>query len=346
MIMKANLFICTTALLLTLASCSEIDEPQSDTTGGHAISFSATAPKNARAATTTATLNSFMVYAFTGTKPLMEGVEVKRDGGSWTYSPAAYWPDAPVNFFAFSPDISSSTQITGSGTNCIPGFYNYGDIDLLYAVNMNEYAKPTPVAINFRHAMSQISVKLSSTNSTIQVRLYHVKLCNLFMKGTFDFPTATTSPDTPEVTGTWSEYADKGDLLTYYNMEGYTILTRTPTDYTESNLNLSFFLPQQLEQVALENGNFTGSYIEVDCEIYDTSSGAKLWPKADTPPYLLVSQSPAGRLIFPVRTTNVTEWKIGYSYVYNIAINNPSVLDAIGFAPTVDEYNEFTEINP
>lgn len=343
--MKADLLLCTAALMLATASCSEKDEP-TGSTAEHAIAFSATAPKNSRAATTTATLNSFIVYAFTGTKPLMEATEVKRDGGSWTYSPAAYWPDSPVNFFAFSPDITGSKQITGSGTNCIPGFYNYGDIDLLYAVNIGEFEKPTPVAINFRHAMSQISVKLSSTNSTIAVRLYHVKLCNLFLKGTFDFPSETTAPDTPDVTGTWSEYSNRESLLTYYNMEGYTTLTRTPTDYTEDNLKVSFFLPQQLEQVALSDGDFTGCYIQVDCEIYDTSSGAKLWPKSDTPPYLLVPQTPCGRLIFPLRTSNVEEWKIGYSYVYNIAINNPSVLDAIGFAPTVDEYNEFTTVNP
>lgn len=328
-----------------MASCSETDEPDNPTPE-HAIGFSATAPKNSRTATTTASLNSFIVYAFTGTKPLMEGVTVTRDGGSWIYSPLAYWPDSPVNFFAFSPDITDSPQITGSGTHCIPGFVNHGNIDLLYAVNMDEYEKPTPVAVNFRHAMSQVSIKLSSTNSTIEVRVYHIQLCNLFMKGTFDFPTATTSVDATDVTGQWSELDSKQNILTYYNIDGYTPLTRTPTDYTEGNLEVSFFIPQQLDPVVLENGNFSGAYIQIDCEIYDTSSGAKLWPKADTPPYLLVAHSPSGRLIYPLRTSTVEEWKIGYSYIYNIAINNPSVLDAIGFAPTVDEYNDFTITYP
>lgn len=343
--MKTNLLVGLTALTLTVASCSENDEPKSQS-DGQPIGFSAIAPKQSRAATTTATLQSFIVYAFTGSKPLMEGVEVSRDGGSWTYSPLAYWPDAPVNFFAFSPDISDSQQITGVGTNCIPGFYNYGDIDLLYAVNMNEYAKSTPVAVNFRHALSQVAIKLWSTNSSIQVRLYHVQICNVFMKGTFDFPFATTAADAPEVTGVWSEYANKQNILTYYNIDGYTTLTRTPTDYTEQSLNVSFFIPQQLEPFSFTNGVFSGACIQVDCEIYDTSSGAKLWPKASTPPYLLVDSTPCGRLVFPLTTSNVEEWKIGYSYVYNIAINNPAVLDAISFSPTVDEYSEFIEINP
>ena len=343
--MNRFLLLGLTALTLAVSSCSDDTEPE-QTSQGKAIGFSAVAPKQSRAATTTATLNSFMVYAFTGSKPLMEDVEVTRNGGAWTYSPLAYWPESPVNFYAFSPDITDSPQISGSSAGYIPNFYNHGDIDLLYAVNMQEYAKATPVALNFRHALSQVAVKLSSTNSSIQVRLYHVMICNMFFKATFDFPSETTAADTPEVTGTWSEYSNKQNLLTYYNVDGYETLTRQPTDYTENNLKTSFFLPQTIEPLTFENNTFSGAYIQVDCEIYDTSSGAKLWPKSNTPHYLLVDQSPCGRLVFPLRTANVDEWKIGYSYVYNIAINNPDVLDAIGFAPTVDEYTEFTEVNP
>ena len=66
--------------ILFLGSCSQdknsIDTPQ---TG---IGFSATAPKASRAAaTTTASLQEFIVYAYTESTILMDGVTVSRDGG-------------------------------------------------------------------------------------------------------------------------------------------------------------------------------------------------------------------------------------------------------------------------
>lgn len=263
----------------------------------------------------------------------------------WTYSPTAYWPETPVNFYAFSPDISNSSQITGIGSNSIPDFINNGNIDLLYAVNIGEYEKPAPVAINFRHAFAKVDVMMSSSNVDIQVKVSHVSLCNIYTKGTFRFPQATTSPENPEAMGSWTDLSANQKILTFYAIdnESQVTLTSNPVNLTEGTLDTQFFLPQELTKVELAGNDYIGNFIQVDCEIYDTSSGAKLWPKSDTPSYMLVPHTDLGRLIFPLMTTNVEDWKMGYSYVYNIAINNPAVLDAIEFEPTVDEY---AEINP
>ncbi len=343
--MKAFALLSLTALLFAANACSDNEAP-AGTTGQHAISFNALASKQPRsAATTTASLKSFVVYAFTGSKPLMEGVTVSRNGGLWTYSPTAYWPETPVNFYAFSPDISNSSQITGIGSNSIPDFINNGNIDLLYAVNIGEYEKPAPVAINFRHAFAKVDVMMSSSNVDIQVKVSHVSLCNIYTKGTFLFPQATTSPENPEAMGSWTDLSANQKILTFYAIdnESQVTLTSNPVNITEGTLDTQFFLPQELTKVELAGNDYIGNFIQIDCEIYDTSSGAKLWPKSDTPSYMLVPHTDLGRLIFPLMTTNVEDWKMGYSYVYNIAINNPAVLDAIEFEPTVDEY---AEINP
>ena len=343
--MKAFALLSLTTLLLAANACSNNEAPDG-MNGQHAISFNAVASKQPRsAATTTASLKSFVVYAFTGSKPLIEGVTVSRDGGLWTYSPIAYWPETPVNFYAFSPDISQSSKITGVGSNMIPGYVNSGDIDLLYAVNIGEYEKPTPVAINFRHAFSKVDVMLSSTNVDIQVKVSHVSLCNIYTTGTFLFPQATTSLADSEAVGSWVDLKTNQKMLIFYAIDNESQITLNshPANLTEGTLNVQFFMPQQLSKVDLAGNDYVGNFIQVDCEIFDTSSGAKLWPKSDTPSYMLVPQTDLGRLIFPLKTSNVDEWKMGYSYVYNIAINNPSVLDAIEFEPTVDEY---TEINP
>lgn len=344
--MKAFALLSLTTLLLATNACSDNEAP-AEMNESHAISFNAVASKQPRsAATTTASLKKFIVYAFTGSKPLIEGVTVSRNGGLWTYSPIAYWPETPVNFYAFSPDISDSPQISGiGGGNSIPDFANYGDIDLLYAVNIGEYEKPTPVAINFRHAFSKVDVMLSSSNVDIKVKVSYMSLCNIYRTGTFNFPQATTSPDNLDAVGSWSDLKQMSKVITFMIMghEDQVTLTTHPVNLTDTTMQIQYFLPQPLSKVELAGNDYVGSYIQVDCEIFDTSSGAKLWPKASTPSYMLVPETELGRLVFPLATTNVQEWKMGHSYVYNIEINNPSVLDAIEFEPTVDEY---VEINP
>ena len=141
--------------------------------------FSAVAPKVASRGdvTTTATIQNFAVTAYANRKILMDNVNVNRDGSRWTYSPAAYWPDVPVNFYAISPaDISASPDITGdgSGTASINKYNNPGNVDLLYAVNYGEIQTAAPVMINFRHALSKVDVLLSSANSGIIVKVRSV----------------------------------------------------------------------------------------------------------------------------------------------------------------------------
>lgn len=341
--MKNNVvYLSAIALGLFAASCSDKNQPMPEPVDeSGAVSFRAAVPKAPRSAsTTTSTIKEFIVYAYTGGKPYMQDVHVTRNGSSWVYSPVMYWPNTPVNFYAFSPNITNVPATAQPELGSIPGYKNNGTTDLLYAVNMGEVAKATPVSMNFRHALSRVTIMLSSSNSKIGVRVSYVKLHNVYLQGTFNFPQATTSPDFPDNVGNWDNLKMSNDMMVFAVIGDEDIfdLTPTPVDITDNNLGISYFLPQPLTQLDFDGTAYSSNGIEVDCEIYDTATGAKIWPNAATPPAQLVPESPTGRLFFPVTTDAVDKWEMGHEYIYNITIDNPDVLKPIIFDVTVDDF--------
>lgn len=337
---KRIIYLCIAVGALAVSSCSSEEYPDNPV-GKDSIRLSAVVPNRSRAnPTTTASIQDFVVYAFTEKSTLMEGVKVYREGGSWTYSPAAYWPVSPVNFYAFSPDITSSPDITGSAGGNIPDYVSDGTVDLLYSTKIGVVQQAAPVELNFRHAMSNINVLLSSQNPRIQVVLRHMSLNNIYIQGTFDFPQKSTVASTPDVVGKWSMLKNLNRMMLFYAITATdsVVLTPVATNYTLNNLKTGFVIPQPLTEVTLDNGKYVGSYISVECEIYDTATGVKLWPNSNTPEYMLVEQSECGRIIYPTTSSDVTAWLPGHVYNYNIRINNPTVLDRIEFDVNVDDY--------
>lgn len=324
--------------LVLMTACSHYDEPGQGGGNGDVIALSAVVPNGSR--TTTATINDFTVYAFTGGETLMDSVTVTRNGGIWTYSPEAYWPVTPINFYAYSPAIPATPSISNEDGGDIPDYYSNGYTDLLYSVKKNVTQQIAPVTLNFRHALSKASVLLSSTNPRIKVVVSYVALNSIYTRGTFTFPQESTLASTPEVVGSWSLLKNPQKVVTFAIIDhsDKIALTPLPTDLTINSLECSYFVPQPLTELELTGGTYAGSFIEVDCEIFDTASGAKLWPNSKTPDYMLVQETETGRIVYPLTSDAVKEWKIGHAYIYNISINNPDVLDKIEFDVTVDDY--------
>lgn len=331
------------AMLMTAAigvsSCSGDDDYAPEMRDG-AIKFGAVVPKPTKAASTTTTsINDFMVYAFTAGKPYMDGVKVVRNGSQWGYSPVAYWPNTAVNFYAYSPEISNQPIMADSDCN-INDYTSSGQTDLLYAVNIGETAKASPVLMNFRHALSRVDVMLSSDNPDIVIKVAHVSLTNLNVSGSFKFPNATTSAALPYNVGAWSGLKQKTSPIVYYSMEesDFATLTKTPVNLTENNLEVSFFIPQALADLVYDNPGYSGNAIQIDCQIFDAKTGAKIWPNSATPADQLVDQTTCGKLMYPVTTAAVKEWEIGHAYVYNVKIDNPEALHPIEFDVTVEDF--------
>lgn len=338
------------AVALTACSDTNADEPQATTTGNE-IRFAANTEFNSRANNdvTTNNLTQFNVYAYTGTGSdvvtFMDNVKVtKGAANTWTYSPVKYWPAEDVSFYAFAPE-----SWVGSDGPLKPVKYSsyYADEDLIYAVSPNLNGNRTQpnaqVVFNFRHALSKVTLLLSSSNADLKVDVTNAALAHLKSSGDFTFPSAsTTGAPTDQSVGTWSNLADNAVFLLYSSQRPDEVMTlsATPTDVVDaSGGSARYFIPQTLPWQS--NGGLSDTYISLTCVIYDAATGVKLWPNANTPAENILEGSTlgVGVLKFPLSTSTFTQWQPGYHYVYNVVINGNSDMGTIEFGnPTVDTY--------
>ena len=343
----------TVATAMALGACSETDIAVNgtDAPSDNAIRFAANTEFSRAGDITTNNLTAFNVYAYTGTATspttFMENVEVTKTGSNtWTYSPIKYWPaNEAVDFYAFAP-----ASWVGSGGPLKPVAYDSypGSEDIIYAVSPDlkgSVGANAQVLFNFRHALSKVTVKMSSSNADLVVKVSNVALANLNSKGNFHFPTGSTAEKPSEANvGTWT---DQNTPLAYLLHMAQTesdliTLTTTATDMTDTDLGLGggkYLIPQTLNWRS--NGNGKDNYITVMCSVYDAKSGAKLWPNANTPSENVVERSTFGDglLKFPLSTSAFSAWQPGYHYVYNLVINSNEDMGAIEFGtPTVDSF--------
>ncbi len=351
------LSIASMTMVLTLmASCSNdegVTNPVQEKS--EAIRFAINTDFTRGSDITTNNLTSFNVYAYTpssdGPQVFMNNVTVNKSSNNvWTYSPVQYWPaDESVDFYAFSPAqwIGDNNPLLPIPYNALNGFPNTEDI--VYAVNLGlkgAVGQPNPqVIFNFRHALSKVTVKMSSTNSNLAVKVSNVALSNIMTKGNFTFPSSSTSGDpNAESVGKWTDQNTTYVYVLHMSQSLSEIITlnSTPTVIATQGLGMGgtlFMLPQPLTWRSNGSGNDT--YIAVMCSIYDTKSGTKLWPNENTPKENIVEGSTFGDglLKFPLSTSKFSEWQPGCHYIYNLVINSNEEMGSIEFGtPTVDTF--------
>lgn len=139
-----------------------------------------------RAEATTANLTEIGVLAyFTGTSDftttgfapnLLYNQSVKKENGTWTYSPVKYWPANPndkVSFFAYAPHNATTAGTTtdkilvsptsATATNVLSIGYSYpsGELDLLLSlVEQNCTNNHGPVRFTMKHALTKVIFKV------------------------------------------------------------------------------------------------------------------------------------------------------------------------------------------
>ncbi len=355
--MKTHRIFITKALLLsaslaaTLSACTSTDEPQTVSEDySNAIRFAANTEFSRSGDITTSNLKTFNVYAYTGngTSPdiFMDNVAVtKNTSNVWTYDPVKYWPSKKaVDFYAFAP---ASWLGTFSPLSGVPYDAYDGTEDIVYAVSPDLMGgaglSNAQVIFNFRHALSKLTVKMSSSNAELQVKVTNVVLANLNTKGNFHFPSGSTADaPTDQTVGLWTDQNSPSIYILHMSQspDDIIVLTSTATDMGTSTIpGARYLIPQEL--VWNNYGSGADTYIAVMCSIYDTKSGTKLWPNANTPAENVVEGSTFGDglLKFPLSTSAFREWKPGYHYVYNLVINSNSDMGAIEFgAPAVESF--------
>lgn len=344
--------VSVVTISLSAFSCSSVDEPAISESGNGAIHFAAVAEYSRSKDITTNNLTSFNVYAYTGTAAspvtFMDNVVVtKTASNTWTYSPLQYWPaKQSVDFYAFAP----STWV-GSDGPLSPVAYNAetGIEDIVYAVSPDQSGNSdmanAQVIFNFRHALSKLTVKMSSTNTKLKVVVSNVAMANIKTRGNFNFPAGSTSDVISENSvGRWTDQNTPQTYVLHWSqvLSDQLTLTPTPTVIVTTGVGRGgemYVIPQSLS--FLNQGSGDDTYIAVQCSIYDAASGERLWPNENTPDDNLVNGSTTGDglLKFSLYTDRYSQWQPGVHYIYNLVINSNDEMGAIEFGtPTVDTF--------
>ena len=310
--MKSWIYLLTTLWLLT--ACKADTEPEPETTQPvvpqHvAVTFNpeAAATRGPVPAGSLGTDLSFRVWATKQVTTPTLGVEeafinditsnvVVYDDLThyWRTTGATYyWPDAPgalynVAFYALYPASAPTTSdIVSNKTIAFDTTYPIdGNTDVLYTKHQTSLStvissSSPAVPLRFHHALTQLAFqgKLSDAFITddLQVTVGSIKVCNVNSTGDLDLAATTTS-----LWGTLSTPTDYP--LTMVSDEGI-VLTSTAQALTSSS-DITMVIPQVLtawdpttQCIYVVDGVSTktlttGSYLAIDCKIFDTQTGS------------------------------------------------------------------------
>lgn len=316
-----------------------------------------------------------------GKKVYFSGDQFIREGETANYKnngDARYWPNGPINLFAClnaNPawtDDKSTLEVkdfTVDGTVA-------NQVDFIYAMQevSSKPAADTRVAINFRHALSQVEFQARNENSKIYVEVKGVSVCRVADKNTFTFPTASTDDKvgahnsgaytdnfTGKNQGTWGA-TPAGNATYEVDLATAVPVKSTNTSVTvpagEWDGNTMILMPQTItawnKSAAAKPADGTGSYLLLNCKIwniaapnasaedgkggYNSTSDVLLWPK---------SGENYANIAIPFSGT----WKQGKRYIYTFVFTSTGnggtdpgtgdeVLTPIKLTVTVDDFVE------
>lgn len=213
--MKKNLFILAVAGL-ALASCSNDETVNSlATSGANEISFNSFMSGVTRASangpmSTFSVGDVINVYAsyYNGTDDVkyFQDNFTKQDGETgFTSTQKHYWPDmADPKTMTFTAvyGAEQSTTTVGEITNYSPANSVSDQKDVLVARHVSD-DKQTPVPMNFRHALSQIVLKVKNDNPSLKITIKAFQIGYVDKTGTFqlDRSSAVINTDTQETSG-------------------------------------------------------------------------------------------------------------------------------------------------
>lgn len=348
-------------IAIGLASCSN-DDVVMEENDSNMINFSATAYNLTKAADIYCPNNmitSFTVSATNGTSTFFDGDVVTNNGGVWKDAVTRYWPTGgTLDFYAH---VNAGSTFTWSPTEA-PKFTDFAPVaavdqqaDLLYAVATGQSKAANgadAVALNFRHALSQIVFQAKNTNPNLYVEIYGVSVCQVDGNGTFTFPTESTAPNIPHgattgnpVQGAWdtntsTSYdvalaaaqpvvcikADAGNTSDVVNLTDNTGNADHQTDNAFGSAML--LLPQTQEACAITTAGRpeTGVYFVVKCKIWNVASPNADGTKADDD-ILLYPEVPAGTDASTVEAADVLipvsiNWQQGMKYIYTFVFGD------------------------
>ena len=256
-------------------------------------------------------LKSFEVAAIGDGKNFFSTPVTSSDNGeSWKTSSTYYWPEYPLEFFAFSPANICTVDITPDHQKII-GFTPASSVkdhkDLVIACNTGDKTNESEgVPLNFKHALSQIYVQAKCPNDKIKIEVLGLKIVNVATCGDFTFPTQETDSQYMLEQGLWSvKEANKPENAYMTKGDKAITLEGKPKSILFSD-NSFMLLPQQLTGWDGSAAK-TGAYLSVLCRIssLNNTEETQLFPAT------------ASKYGFTAVAID-TNWKPGYKYVYTL----------------------------
>jgi len=245
-------------------------------------------------------------------------VSKASSGSTWNTEHTYYWPSYNLGFYAYAPTNIGGVSINDAGkkiTDFAPDKDVNKQIDLLVAYNTGNRTdnELSGVALNFKHALSQIDVQAKCSNPNIEIVVKSIRFVNVKTKGSFTYPTQTTTAGNgTTLAGCWdlgNEVSSGADYKASFDQSQEVTLGTDPKSINPSNNNF-MLIPQQLtkwEKTSAANG----AYIAVLCRISSKDGDAKtqLYPELNGG-----NAEKFGSIIVPIGTN----WEAGKKYTYTL----------------------------
>ncbi len=243
-------------------------------------------------------------------------VSKASSGSTWNTEHTYYWPKYDLVFYAYAPTNIGGVSINDAGKK-IADFTPDKDvnqqIDLLVAYNTGNRTdnELSGVALNFKHALSQIDVQAKCSNPNIEIVVKSIRFVNVKKKGDFTYPDQTTTAGNGTTLAncwTWGDEVSSGaDYKASF--EQTVTLTNSPASINPSKNNF-MLIPQQLTKWD-KTSAANGAYIAVLCRISskDGNTKTQLYPELNGD-----NATKFGSIIVPIGTN----WEAGKKYTYTL----------------------------
>lgn len=235
---------------------------------GRAISFICDETETRAQEATAGNMTTFRVWAgwrksageYIG--DYMNGQLVEKKGGAWVYSPVLYMPAyGSVDFFAYSP-ADATVKVSNDRTHLDYEVTTDPASQHDFIIAEAPGKTTTPVALNFQHTLSSVSVEIKNNHPDYSYRIRAVKLINLHRKGTL----------TRESSG-WS-WKNQSDKTTYtFNQNGYIDIASGEQKRISDIADPLMILLQTVERGVSTNDPdqlTSGAYVAVTYNLYDS----------------------------------------------------------------------------
>lgn len=318
--MKKNLLLAALAASV-MVSCSNDDIV--DVNHGEGIAFRASLDRALTRANATnlENLNAFNVTAIGNGQNYFTNMPVTSEdkGSTWKPAHTYYWPSYDLSFFAYAPQEPGGTVSIDNNGKKITGFSpsqkvsEQKDLVVSYNTGNKKNNEEKGVAMNFKHALSQIEVKAKCSNEKIKIEVRGVKLVNAAATADFTFPNEVTNTNYTLTQDKWSNLQEKDD-----HSKAYMITGKDKVELKAVAQSIMFgddnfmLIPQKLTKWdGTESKN--GAYLSVLCRIYSLDDGNEtlLYPRPTE------NDNKDGKYAFAAVAID-TDWEPGKKYTYTL----------------------------